>query len=501
MASDVCKHCTHAGCLDVCPTGALFRTEFGTVVVQEDICNGCGYCIPACPYGVIDRREGDGRAWKCTMCYDRLGDGLEPACAKACPTESIQFGAARRAARARRRAGSSELHDAGRRPRPGSTAHDPTTASAATARSSCCSTSPRSTACRPTRSCRPATCPRCGATPRCGRAGAWPRVVAAAFRGRSGGESGGRPAPADRDGVDGAATPSSRSYYGRPILKSPTWKAPDIPLYLFLGGLARARRPARRRSPTLTGRPALRAGRAARGAGRSGWSASARSSTTSAGPRRFLHMLRVFKPTSPLSVGSWILSPFVRARPGSPPPPQLTGHRPGRSGRAAGLGGAALAARDGHLHRGPARRHRRPGLARGAPRAAVRLRGQRPRRARRPRHARRTPGNGPGRAARRRSGRRSSWPPPRCCERRIGFVGEPYRRAGRHAGARGASAGRGGRGGRRCSAGAVGCSPRRPGRPARGVGRHPVRGLRGGPRFRRRPRDVIVAQRARDERR
>ena len=92
MASDVCKHCTHAACLDVCPTGALFRTEFGTVVVQEDVCNGCGYCIPACPYGVIDRRQDDGRAWKCTLCYDRLGAGLEPACAKACPTESIQFG-------------------------------------------------------------------------------------------------------------------------------------------------------------------------------------------------------------------------------------------------------------------------------------------------------------------------------------------------------------------------------------------------------------------------
>jgi formate dehydrogenase iron-sulfur subunit len=92
MMSDVCKHCTHAACLDVCPTGALFRTEFGTVVVQQDICNGCGYCIPACPYGVIDQRKGDGRAWKCTLCYDRIGDGLTPACAKACPTESIQFG-------------------------------------------------------------------------------------------------------------------------------------------------------------------------------------------------------------------------------------------------------------------------------------------------------------------------------------------------------------------------------------------------------------------------
>jgi formate dehydrogenase iron-sulfur subunit len=99
MSSDVCKHCTHAACLDVCPTGALFRTEFGTVVVQEDVCNGCGYCVPACPFGVIGRRErdhnvpsADGLAHKCTLCYDRLGDGLEPACAKACPTNSIQFG-------------------------------------------------------------------------------------------------------------------------------------------------------------------------------------------------------------------------------------------------------------------------------------------------------------------------------------------------------------------------------------------------------------------------
>ena len=92
MASDVCKHCTHAACLDVCPTGALVRTEFGTVIVQSDVCNGCAYCVSACPFGVIDRREDDGRAWKCTMCYDRLRGGMEPACAKACPTDSIQFG-------------------------------------------------------------------------------------------------------------------------------------------------------------------------------------------------------------------------------------------------------------------------------------------------------------------------------------------------------------------------------------------------------------------------
>ena len=131
MESDVCKHCTHAGCLDVCPTGAIFRTEFGTVVIQDDVCNGCGYCVTACPFGVIGKREGraaspsagsertsgqspdvlqtavasdglgaitkrelggDGGMHKCTLCYDRLQNGMEPACAKACPTDSIQFG-------------------------------------------------------------------------------------------------------------------------------------------------------------------------------------------------------------------------------------------------------------------------------------------------------------------------------------------------------------------------------------------------------------------------
>lgn len=113
MSSDVCKHCTHAGCLDVCPTGALFRTEFGTVVVQADICNGCGTCVAGCPFGVIERRDDGtvspktdregrarraqdvphaGTANKCTLCYDRLVDGLTPACAKTCPTTSIRFG-------------------------------------------------------------------------------------------------------------------------------------------------------------------------------------------------------------------------------------------------------------------------------------------------------------------------------------------------------------------------------------------------------------------------
>src|SRR4051812_35807361 len=92
MMSDVCKHCSPAPCLEACPTGAIFRTEFDTVVVQQDICNGCGYCVPACPFGVVAMDDNDGKAHKCTLCYDRMKGGLEPACAKSCPTDSIQFG-------------------------------------------------------------------------------------------------------------------------------------------------------------------------------------------------------------------------------------------------------------------------------------------------------------------------------------------------------------------------------------------------------------------------
>jgi formate dehydrogenase iron-sulfur subunit len=92
FTSDVCKHCEHAGCLEACPTGSIVRTEFGGVYVQPDVCNGCGYCVVSCPFGVIDRRPDDGRAFKCTFCYDRQKVGLQPACATACPTQSIQFG-------------------------------------------------------------------------------------------------------------------------------------------------------------------------------------------------------------------------------------------------------------------------------------------------------------------------------------------------------------------------------------------------------------------------
>jgi formate dehydrogenase iron-sulfur subunit len=92
MMSDVCKHCVNAPCLEVCPTGAILRTEFDTVYINEPACNGCRDCVAACPFGVIHMSEDRGIAQKCTFCYDRLRNGLTPACAQACPTESIRFG-------------------------------------------------------------------------------------------------------------------------------------------------------------------------------------------------------------------------------------------------------------------------------------------------------------------------------------------------------------------------------------------------------------------------
>jgi formate dehydrogenase iron-sulfur subunit len=92
MMSDICKHCEHASCMQVCPTGAIIRTEFDSVFIQQDVCNGCRNCISACPYSVIGFSSATGTARKCTLCYDRLQNNMMPACAQACPTQSIQFG-------------------------------------------------------------------------------------------------------------------------------------------------------------------------------------------------------------------------------------------------------------------------------------------------------------------------------------------------------------------------------------------------------------------------
>jgi formate dehydrogenase iron-sulfur subunit len=114
MMSDVCKHCVRAGCLEVCPTGAIIRTEFDTVVIQSDVCNGCRDCIAGCPFGVIDINPASGTAQKCTLCYDRMKVGMEPACSKACPTDSINFGTIREMKQmAEKRVGA--LHTAGER--------------------------------------------------------------------------------------------------------------------------------------------------------------------------------------------------------------------------------------------------------------------------------------------------------------------------------------------------------------------------------------------------
>jgi formate dehydrogenase iron-sulfur subunit len=92
MMSDVCKHCKNAPCMEVCPTDAIVRTEFDTVYIQQGVCNGCRDCMSACPFGVIGFSAQTGVAQKCTLCYDRLQANMEPACAKVCPTQSIQFG-------------------------------------------------------------------------------------------------------------------------------------------------------------------------------------------------------------------------------------------------------------------------------------------------------------------------------------------------------------------------------------------------------------------------
>ncbi len=298
MASDVCKHCTHAACLEVCPTGALFRTEFGTVVVQPDMCNGCGYCVPACPFGVIDRREEDGRAWKCTLCYDRLKDDHEPACAQACPTESIQFGELdelRERAQARveaaREAGTERGAALRRRPGRRRRRLRRVLPAARRARGLRAAAGPAWT--------RRATSARRGRRRRW-RRWRWPRAWPRRSRrpAVSAGSASGRWSRA-RSRAPTTAGRSSRRPCGpgrsRCTSSSAAWPGASA----VLGELAE---PARRRraGPRAPGRPRSAAPPSARRC----WSSDL------GRPERFLNMLRVFKVTSPMSVGSWILAAF-----------------------------------------------------------------------------------------------------------------------------------------------------------------------------------------------
>ena len=93
IRKDGCMHCEDPGCLKACPSpGAIVQYSNGIVDFHEENCIGCGYCITACPFDVPRISKKDHKAYKCTLCSDRVAVGLEPACVKACPTGAIMFG-------------------------------------------------------------------------------------------------------------------------------------------------------------------------------------------------------------------------------------------------------------------------------------------------------------------------------------------------------------------------------------------------------------------------
>ena len=323
FVSDVCKHCEEAGCLEACPTGSIVRTEVGSVLVQNDVCNGCGYCVVSCPFGVIDRRPEPlpdaGGAFKCTFCYDRQKSGLVPACAKVCPTESIVFGRLDDL-RARGAERVEQLQAAGY---DDAQLYDPTetsvrgihaiffdsrrTGSVRTASETrgaddlpevgmdICDHDRRRIHHRDTRSVRIFRMtnerPNEKRLERL-RDEAWEKGVVA-----------GR-------GVDvaGGPIPRKAGYYGEPVVRPPVWTW-EIPLYFFTGGIA--------------GMSAVIASSAlifhqADLARASLWLAAILGTIISplllimdlGRPRLFLNMLRVFKHRSPMSIGAWVLTLF-----------------------------------------------------------------------------------------------------------------------------------------------------------------------------------------------
>ena len=93
MRKDQCMHCAEPGCLLACPAdGAIVQYTNGIVDFQQENCIGCGYCISGCPFDIPKFNEGTKKVYKCTLCSDRVGEGLEPACIKACPTGCLHFG-------------------------------------------------------------------------------------------------------------------------------------------------------------------------------------------------------------------------------------------------------------------------------------------------------------------------------------------------------------------------------------------------------------------------
>ena len=93
IRKDGCMHCADPGCLKACPSpGAIVQYSNGIVDFHEEHCIGCGYCITGCPFNIPRLSKKDGKAYKCTLCSDRVAVGLEPACVKTCPTGAIVFG-------------------------------------------------------------------------------------------------------------------------------------------------------------------------------------------------------------------------------------------------------------------------------------------------------------------------------------------------------------------------------------------------------------------------
>jgi len=87
-----CMHCLNPQCVEVCPAKAITKYDDGPVVIDQEKCVGCRYCVSACPFNVPRIDPDDGKAYKCNMCMDRIKEGLKPSCVKACPTEALQFG-------------------------------------------------------------------------------------------------------------------------------------------------------------------------------------------------------------------------------------------------------------------------------------------------------------------------------------------------------------------------------------------------------------------------